>query len=112
MFHIQAETDKLCREVIPPLMMAPSEARIDMDIDIRDRMMKGLDIVKPDWWIVFATQQELIDCVRSCTDIYSGTVQGKNKLRCAVLYRMWDILRGAYEAEIIAMLIDAKAETA
>lgn len=54
-------------------------------------LMEILDTQKPDWWIVYATQQELIDCVRQCTDGYSGTVSAKNTLRRSVHDRIVQI---------------------
>lgn len=47
-----------------------------------------LDTYKSDWWITFATQQELADCVRACTDGKSGTVRAKNTLRHQVAERL------------------------
>ncbi len=69
--------------------------------DIRERMMLGLDTIKPDWFIVYANQQELAECARSCTDGYSGTVAAKTKLRRSVLERQWDILRAGVECSIV-----------
>jgi hypothetical protein len=50
-----------------------------------------LDRTKPDWWIIYATQQELIDCVRMCTDGKSGTVSAKIKLRRDVSERLFAV---------------------
>lgn len=47
-----------------------------------------LDKAKPDWWLVYATQQELIDCVRQCTDGKSGTVAARESLRRSVSERL------------------------
>lgn len=52
-----------------------------------------LDTSKPDWWLVYATQQELIDCVRGCTDGRSGTVAARDKLRRDVAARIAEIGR-------------------
>lgn len=58
--------------------------------ELRDMQifMEILDINKPDWWIVFATQQELIDCVRQCTDGVSGTISARHQLRKCVAERI------------------------
>lgn len=59
-----------------------------------------LDTQKPDWWLVYATQQELIDCVRQCTDGHSGTVAAKDSLRKSVHDRIFDIGRAALQWEL------------
>lgn len=55
------------------------------------QFLEILDRQKPDWWLVYATQQELIDCVRQCTDTKSGTVYAKNALRRDVSERIFAI---------------------
>lgn len=56
-----------------------------------NEFLEILDRDKPDWWIVYATQQELIDCVRSCTDERNGTVRAKNSLRKDVSERIYAV---------------------
>lgn len=70
-------------------------------INIRERMMKGLDATMPDWFIIYANQAELAECVRSCTDGVSGTVAAKHKLRREVCERMFNVLRAGVSAEIV-----------
>lgn len=62
-------------------------------MSVRETLLRQLDTTKPDWFVVFANQQELSDCVRSCTDGHSGTVQAKNNLRNAVFARLWEPMR-------------------
>lgn len=61
-----------------------------------DKFIKGLDVDKPDWFIIYANQQELVDCIRQCTDGVSGTVQAKNNLRREVSERLFAVVRAAY----------------
>lgn len=56
-----------------------------------DQFLDMLDRDKPDWWIVYATQQELVECVRTCTDGNSGTVRAKNTLRREVSERLFAV---------------------
>lgn len=76
-------------------------------MDIRERMMNALDTVKPDWFIVYANQQDLIECVRSCTDGRSGTVQAKIKLRRETVERLFDVLRAGVQADIVDYKLEA-----
>jgi hypothetical protein len=66
-----------------------------------------LDRYKPDWWIIYATQQELIDCVRECTDGASRTVHAKTKLRRDVSNRLHMIAQAG-----VSWADQHKAETA
>jgi len=61
-----------------------------------DQLMDTLDTHKPDWWIEYATQQELIECVRRCTDGRSGTVEGKLALRKSVLSRLMPAINAGF----------------
>ena len=79
--------------------------------DIRQRMQNALDIIRPDWFIAYATQQELAECARACTDGHSGTIQAKNKLRRDVCERMFDILRAGVQADIVEYALPQDKET-
>ena len=68
-----------------------------------EKFIKGLDTDKPDWFIVFANQQELMDCVRACTDGHSGTVHAKNTLRREVSERLLGIVRAAYVGGMVEL---------
>lgn len=67
---------------------------------IRDKMVRALDVIQPDWYTQYATQQDLAECARSCTDGRSGTVQAREKLRRDTVERMWNIIRAGVEAGI------------
>lgn len=66
-----------------------------------DKFINGLDTDKPDWFIIFANQQELMDCVRKCTDGKSGTVAAKDTLRREVSERLFGVVRAAYVGGMI-----------
>jgi len=61
----------------------------------------GLEIHQPDWWITYATQQDLIDCVRMCTDGHSGTVKAKQQLINRTAERLFMPIRAAIEAGLV-----------
>ena len=66
-----------------------------------EQFMRGLDTHKPDWFVVFASQSELADCVRTCTDGHSGTVAAKTKLRRGVACRLIAVLDVACNIGIV-----------
>jgi len=66
--------------------------------------IKGLDTRKPDWFIVFANQGELVECARGCTDGHSGTVQHRNKLRRDVANRLIEVVQCAITAGIVTIV--------
>ena len=68
-----------------------------------EMFIKGLDADKPDWWITFANEQELRDCVRECTDGHSGTVHARNVLRREVSERLFSVVRAAYNGGVVAL---------
>lgn len=70
---------------------------------MRDKLMKALDIHQPDWWITHATQQDLQDCVRLCTDGSSGTIKAKEQLRRRVADRFYLPINAAIEADIVRL---------
>lgn len=76
-----------------------------------EKFIHGLDTDKPDWFIIYANQQELMDCVRSCTDGKSGTVHAKNTLRRCVSERLFGVVRAAYVGGMVE-LPTIKVETA
>jgi hypothetical protein len=39
----------------------------------RDAFMRAMDVQQPDWWITFASQQDLVDYVRKTLPRFDGT---------------------------------------
>jgi hypothetical protein len=70
-----------------------------------EMLMKGLDEYQPDWYITYANQREMDDCIRACTDGRSGTVQGKTKLRLAVATRLIEVVRAAMGAGLVEYVL-------
>ena len=70
---------------------------------MRDEFIKGLDLIQPDWWITLAHQQDLMDCVRMCTDGHSGTVQAKEQLRRRTAERLFTSVRAAVESGLVTI---------
>lgn len=68
----------------------------------RENFIRGLDLIQPDWWIRFAEQQELADCVRLCTDGHSGTIKAKEQLRTRVAERLFVPVRAAMECGLVS----------
>lgn len=60
--------------------------------DIRS-LTKILDTARPDWWIVYATQHELMDFARRCTYSQSGVTVARDELRYDVSRRIAEIGR-------------------
>lgn len=69
--------------------------------DFMSRFTDGLDRQQPDWFIRFATQQELADTAQACTDGKSGTVRAKELLRRLVAKRLVTPLQAALIAGLI-----------
>ena len=70
-------------------------------IEWLEQFTKGMDIVQPDWWITFAHQTDLQDCVRGCTDGHSGTVKAREQLRRRTAERLLMAVHGATVAKVV-----------
>lgn len=66
-----------------------------------EQFMNGLDTHRPNWFVMFANETELRDCVMACTDGASGTVKAKTRLREAVACRLVAVLDAACNVGIV-----------
>ncbi len=74
--------------------------------DYMQRFMSGLDLVQPDWFIVFATQTDLIDYARAlkdCREGYEATAVQREaeRLRDYVAQRLHVAVTAALNAGLI-----------
>lgn len=67
-------------------------------INFMQQFQSAMDLQQPDWFITFATQQELAGIAQRCIDGRSGTVAAKNVLRHEVATRLIMPLRACVHA--------------
>jgi hypothetical protein len=75
-----------------------------------EKFISGLDSDKPDWFIVYANEQELKDFTRLVTDGHSGTVSAKISLRRWVSERLFGVIRAAYVGGVITLVTPDKTQ--
>jgi hypothetical protein len=85
---------------------------IPQNPSIYDRFMVGLDANQPDWFVIYATQQELADHARATTDGRSGTVAAKAALRRNVCSRLFSVLRSGMSAGIVEAVVETDVHVA
>lgn len=68
-----------------------------------DRLMQGLDIEKPRWYIEFADQDELKIFVLEIANKLTFE-DAHRRLRASVAYRLGSVVRGAIQAGLVTYI--------
>ena len=67
-----------------------------------EKLIQGLNIIRPDWWHKFADHQDMRDFAR---DVESyGLPNARERLQRCVASELLDVVRGAVEAGLVTFV--------